>query len=82
MAGVKCSGVASARLLLGLHLVEERFERFEAGLPVPTELFGPERRVFQRRGAAAAKMLPPAVLDGEKAPDDALGRELGATELL
>ena len=36
---------------LGLHLFEERIQRFEAGLPVLAELLGPEHRVPERRGA-------------------------------
>lgn len=47
------------RLLLGLHLLEERIQRLEAGLPVPAELLGPERRFLERRCVEAAEVLPP-----------------------
>src|SRR5437868_718101 len=53
------SGAASSRLLRRLHLIEQRVQCFEAGLPVPAELLGPEHRFLQRRGVEAAEMLPP-----------------------
>lgn len=58
-------------MLLRLHLVEERVQCFEAGLPVPAELLGPERRFFQRCGVQAAEVLP---------PDDAAAEEFGLLE--
>lgn len=51
--------------LLELHLVEERVQRLEAGLPVLAELLGPERRFLERRCVQAAEVLPP----GDAAPD-------------
>jgi hypothetical protein len=55
-------------LLLGLHLIEERVQCFEAGLPVPAELLGPQRHFLERRCAQAAEVLP---------PDDAAADEFG-----
>ena len=49
------SAAARTRLLRGLHLVEERVQCFEAGLPVLSELLGPEHRFLERRGAAGGK---------------------------
>ena len=55
---VRHSGPAGTRSLLGLHLIEQRVQRFEAGLPVLAERLGPERRFLERRGLQAAEMLP------------------------
>ena len=55
-------------MLLSLHFIEERVLRFEAGLPVPAELLGPERRVLERPGVQAAQVLT---------PDDAAADEFG-----
>ena len=55
---MKRSVAARTSSLFGFHLIEERVQCFEAGLPVPAELLGPEHRVSERRRAQAAKVLP------------------------
>ena len=55
---VKRSVAARTRLLFGLHFFEKRVQCFEASLPVPAELLGPQHRVSERRRAQAAKVLP------------------------
>ena len=52
------SAAASAGLLLRLHVIEERVECFEAGLPVLAELLGPAHRIFERRRLQATEVLP------------------------